>query len=56
MLRYLEHIKEINMDNIRDEILNDNTKNQIFNLGNVKYPRKDFQLRVKESKKVTIIK
>lgn len=57
ILQYLQRVKEVDIEAIKKEILNDNVRSMIEKLGKSgRYPNKDFQLVLKDNVVVTIIK
>lgn len=55
MLRYVERVLNIDLDEIKEAILTDEIKNQIKILGvNGKFSNKNFRVVVKDNKVVTI--
>lgn len=56
LLRYLERVKGINMEEIKKEILDDELKKQILTLGSGKFRRNGFRLIVKNNSIVTVEK
>lgn len=56
LVRYLERVKGIDMEEIKKEILDDELKKQILTLGSGKFHRNGFRLIVKNNSIVTVEK
>jgi len=56
ILRYLERVQKIDIENVKNEILSPVIKKQLLQLNNCKYPVKDFFILVKDNKIVTVLK
>lgn len=56
ILRYLERIKEINISEVKEEIMTDKIKQQISTIGNGRIPVGDFVLVIRNNVVVTIEK
>ena len=56
LVRYLERVKGIDMEEIKKEILDDELKKQILTLGSGKFHRNGFRLIVKNNSILTVEK
>ena len=55
ILRYLERVKGINIDDVRAEILPESVKATVCELGNGQYPVGNFKIRVRDGVVITVI-
>jgi chromosome segregation ATPase len=55
IIRYLERIKNLNIEEIKREIITSNIKNQYEILGDGIYPNNDFNVVIKNSNVITIL-
>ncbi len=55
MLRYIERVMGVNLEEIKQEILNDEVSNNIKKLGNGTYPVEEYKIVVKDGVVVTVL-
>lgn len=55
ILRYLERVKGVNMEDVKDTILDDDTKSKIEVLGSGKFPKEGYTLVVKNNTIISIV-
>lgn len=56
MLRYIERVLGIDLDELNKKIINETDAKQISSLGNCTYSKDGFKLKVKNNKVITILK
>ena len=55
MLRYIERVLGIDLDELQKKILDENDIKTVRALGNCTYPKDGFKLKIKDGKVITII-